>query len=73
MLHHTKSEALLRTIDNLIQHHAEDNPELRKDLQKLRDDVEVAARAGRWLDLANAALRIATLIKFWFDHWPPPH
>ena len=73
MAHLTRCEALLRSTDNLIEVHAKDNPELLKDLQKHRTEVENAARSGRWLDLANIALRIAVLSKFLFDHLPPPH
>lgn len=73
MHHLPKTEALLRSIDNLIEKHAKDDPELLKDLQKHRADVEDAALAGRWLDVASIATRIALLIKFLFDHLPPPH
>lgn len=68
-----KTEALLRSIDNLIETHAKDNPELRKDLQKHRAAIEAAAIAGRWIDVASIASRVALLIKFLFDHLPPPH
>lgn len=68
----TKRDALLRSIDTLIENHAKDNPELLKDLQRHRADVEDAARNSRWSDLASIALRIATLIKFLFDQLPPP-
>lgn len=69
----TKPEALLRSIDSLIENHGRDNPELLKELQELRSEVQEATRKGLWLDLAFAALRLATWIKFIFDHLPPTH
>lgn len=68
-----KREALLRTIDEIIRDYAQEDPELFKDLQKLRTEAEDAIRTARWFDLANTALRVTTLLKFLFDHLPPPH
>ena len=66
-----KREALLRSIDDVIEKHAKSNPELLRDLQELRTEYEKALRARRWLDLVNITSRIAILLKFIFDHLPP--
>ena len=58
-------------IDSLIENHAKENPELRKDLEELRAGIEEARRNARWLDVANIALRVVTLVKFLFDRLPP--
>jgi hypothetical protein len=65
-------EALLRNIDAINEKYSEKLPQLRSELGTIRITIEEAAKRGLWHDVADAALRLATVIKFLFDLLPPP-
>lgn len=69
----SKSEALLRSIDNIIENYAGDNPELLSELIKLRAEAQEAHKKRRLEELALIGLRVATWVKFIIDHLPPYH
>lgn len=72
-MHSNKLEALLRSIDTLIERYGETDPVLASDLRALREQLTDAARRNQLADVATFALRAATWIKFVLDHLPPPH
>jgi hypothetical protein len=68
----SKSDALLRSIDVIIKTYANDNQELLKDLTEFRSHLQDALKTHRKIDVAKIALKIAMLVKFIYDHIPPP-
>ena len=67
----SKREALLRHLDDLIEKHGDRHPEYTAELRKVREEAAEALKRNKPLEYANAALRLATLIKFIWDNWPP--
>jgi hypothetical protein len=65
-----KTEALLRSIDSIIENYAGTNPELVSELKKLRAEAEEAHKRRHLEELALISLRIATWVKFIIDHLP---
>jgi len=55
---------LLEQIDNLINNHGKNNPELLRDLQSHRSAI---ANAFSKKDLADAAYKIANICKMIYD------
>lgn len=58
--------SLLAGVDAFIKTHGLD-PDLARDLETLRSQLEAGIANRRRTDIANTALRIAQLIKFAFD------
>lgn len=65
--HPTPPQALLNALDRIASTHGSQHPELLGDLRKLRQEIVDADRRNTTLDLAKAALQIATWVKFIYD------
>lgn len=70
-LHTSSHQKLLETIDGVVAKHGSANKELKKDLLALRTQLDAALRTKRWFEVAQLSLRVASLVKFFFDHLPP--
>lgn len=68
-----KREALLQSINALIENHGHSHAELLKGLQQVRSDLETATKQRRFEDFARIALQLATWIKFLIDLLHPPN
>ena len=71
MLSNTRASALLHHVDSLIEkHRATADPELIQDLHAHRAVLQDALQRRSAGDIAASALRVATWVKFVYDHWP---
>ncbi len=62
-----RKERLLAAIDAIIEKHGRDNPQLIAELESLRFELERLSAARDATSAAGIALRVATLVKFFFD------
>jgi hypothetical protein len=69
----TKREALLRQLDAFIEKHGSKHPELTDELRRLRVEAENAQKRSKLREFADIAFKIGTVLKFIWDHLPPPH
>lgn len=72
-MHRTKREALLRSINSVIETYGAADPDLARELEAIRDDLLEAERTSQWIVWSQRALQAATWIKFILDRLPPPH
>lgn len=61
-------QALLDALDRIATTHGSSHPELLGDLQQLRNALIEAHRRNARRELAQAALQVASWVKFIFDH-----
>lgn len=64
-------DSLLASLDLLIERYGDTDPQLKADLVGFRCELQLAIKQQNWAEASTAALRLASLVKFIFDHWPP--
>lgn len=67
----SKSQNLLREVDALIARHGADNPELRTDLETLREKLVDALRRQHAEDVARIGLQILDWVRWIWENLPP--
>lgn len=66
-----RTQRLIASIDNVLGEHGPHHPELVRDLQALREELQMAIRLGRTREIASTALKVAAWVKFVYDLWRP--
>lgn len=65
----SKKTELLRQLQSVIDRHGQDHPDLRTDLEALRDAIEKSQQRSP-AQLAADALRVASWVRWIIDHLP---
>ena len=66
----SKRDSFRNALDKVIETHGKDNPHLLKDLLELRNELHQSSKT-QFFDYAMFALRVASAVKWLFDHLPP--
>ena len=67
----SKRDSFRNAIHKIIETHGKENPDLLKDLLELRDELHQSSNSN-FFDYAMFSLRVASAIKWIYDHLPPP-